>query len=80
MSLFSALSVRIAAVLISSGVALLSTKTWACTGITLRAADGAVVYGRTLEWGAFDMRSRVMVIPRRTEFKAKLGELGSGMH
>jgi choloylglycine hydrolase len=79
MSLFSALSVRIAAVLISSGVALLSTKTWACTGITLRAADGAVVYGRTLEWGAFDMRSRVMVIPRRTEFKAKLGELGSGM-
>lgn len=40
----------------------------ACTGITLRAKDGSVVYGRTLEWGQFDMRSRVMIIPRGYEF------------
>jgi len=55
------------------------TKSWACTGITLRAEDGAVVYGRTIEWGAFDLKSRVMVVPRGTEFEAKLGEFGAGM-
>jgi choloylglycine hydrolase len=36
----------------------------ACTGITLRAADGAVVYGRTMEWGSFDLHSRLVVVPR----------------
>lgn len=36
----------------------------ACTGITLRARDGAVVYGRTMEWGTFDLHSRVSVFPR----------------
>ena len=40
----------------------------ACTGITLRAEDGAVVYGRTLEWGQFSMKSRVMIIPRGYRF------------
>ena len=41
----------------------------ACTGITLRAKDGTVVYGRTLEWGHFDFKSRVMIIPRGCQFK-----------
>lgn len=36
----------------------------ACTGITLKAADGAIVYGRTMEWGEFDLKSRVMIVPR----------------
>ena len=36
----------------------------ACTGVTLRAKDGAVVYGRTMEWGTFDLHSRISVIPR----------------
>lgn len=57
----------------------LSTKIWACTGITLRANDGSVVYGRTVEWGAFDLKSRVMVVPRGTELDAGLGEYGAGM-
>lgn len=42
--------------------------TLACTGITLRAEDGAVVYGRTLEWGQFAMKSRVMIVPRGYPF------------
>ena len=37
---------------------------FACTGITLKAADGAVVYGRTMEWGSFDLHSRVVAVPR----------------
>ncbi len=40
----------------------------ACTGITLKAKDGAVVYGRTMEWGSFDLNSRLIVIPRGTAF------------
>ena len=40
----------------------------ACTGITLKAADGTVVYGRTLEWGHFHMRSRAMIIPPGHQF------------
>jgi choloylglycine hydrolase len=35
----------------------------ACTGIRLIARDGGVVYARTMEWGAFDLHSRVAVIP-----------------
>jgi choloylglycine hydrolase len=41
---------------------------YACTGITLKSNDGAVVYGRTLEWGAFDLKSRVLIIPRGHAF------------
>jgi choloylglycine hydrolase len=35
----------------------------ACTGIRLIAKDGGVVYARTMEWGAFDLHSRVALIP-----------------
>jgi choloylglycine hydrolase len=40
----------------------------ACTGITLKAKDGAVVYGRTMEWGSFDLGSRLVIIPRGYKF------------
>lgn len=43
----------------------------ACTGITIVAKDGAVVYGRTLEWGAFDLKSRMVIFPRGYQFNAK---------
>ncbi len=39
----------------------------ACTGITLKARDGAVVFGRTLEWTELAERN-VIVIPRGQEF------------
>lgn len=42
----------------------------ACTGIRLTAADGSVVYGRTMEWGAFDLKSRVAAVPRGHAFTA----------
>ena len=32
----------------------------ACTCITLRAENGAVVVGRTMEWAAFDIESEVV--------------------
>jgi choloylglycine hydrolase len=42
----------------------------ACTGITLRALDGSVVFGRTLEWGSFDLKSRLTIIPRGYKYTA----------
>jgi choloylglycine hydrolase len=46
-----------------------SIESLACTGIRLIAKDGGVVYGRSMEWGAFDLNSRVAIIPRGYEFK-----------
>lgn len=44
----------------------------ACTGITLKSKDGAVVFGRTLEWGSFDLKSRIVIVPRGHEFRSHL--------
>ena len=41
----------------------------ACTGIRLIADDKGVVYGRTMEWGAFDLHSRIAIIPRGYAFR-----------
>ena len=51
-----------------------------CTGITLTGHDGTVVYGRTNEWGGFDMRSRLAVAPRAIDMVGSTpdGE-GTGM-
>jgi choloylglycine hydrolase len=50
----------------------------ACTGITLKAKDGAVVFGRTLEWGSFDLKSRLAIVPRGYEYKSRVegGKIG----
>jgi choloylglycine hydrolase len=43
----------------------------ACTGITLRGADGSVIFGRTLEWGTFDMLPRLAAVPAGTALTAQ---------
>ncbi len=55
-----------------------ATQALACTSLILTAEDGASVYGRTMEWGAFDLDSRVMVVPRGYTMSATLedGEPG----
>ena len=50
-------------------VIIVSFKTSACTGICLIAKDGGVVYGRTMEWGTFDLHSRVTIIPIGYKFQ-----------
>lgn len=47
---------------------LLPAKALACTSFILKAADGAAVYGRTMEWGAFDLNSRLVIVPRGYDF------------
>ena len=51
----------------------------ACTGITLKAADGAVIQGRTMEWGSFDIKSRVIIIPRGYTFTSHTPDGKSGI-
>jgi|ETNmetMinimDraft_30_1059905.scaffolds.fasta_scaffold41781_2 choloylglycine hydrolase len=60
-----------------AGVFMNSTQ--ACTGIRLIAKDGAVVYGRTMEWGAFDLHSRIAVIPQGFSFTGITPDGENGM-
>ena len=50
---------------------------YACTGIRLTATDNSVVYGRTMEWGEFDLNSRITIIPRGYDFT---GQTPDGMN
>jgi choloylglycine hydrolase len=50
----------------------------ACTTLLLKAKDGAVVSGRTLEFG-FDMKSDVIVIPAGTAMKGSLPNGATGV-
>ena len=43
-------------------------RTHACTAITLTAQDGTVIQARTEEWGAFDVKSQLMIVPRDVQF------------
>lgn len=40
------------------------TELWACTGISLRAKDGAYIQARTIEWGEGKLPSEYVIIPR----------------
>lgn len=51
----------------------------ACTGITLKAQDGSVVYGRSMEWGAFDLHSRVTIVPRGMNYNVNIPGHGKGI-
>lgn len=83
---FYAISVIAAIAMASAGSAS------ACTGITLRTADGNVVMARTIEWSGSDMYSCYVVVPRGhvwksmtpdgrlgCEFKARYGYVGLGV-
>jgi choloylglycine hydrolase len=44
----------------------------ACTGITLKSADGAVVVARTVEWALNDAQhNKIMVVPRNKVFRGQ---------
>ncbi|MBS2100498.1 linear amide C-N hydrolase [Carboxylicivirga linearis] len=70
---------RIGAVLSMALMFLVPSKSDACTGIRLIAEDGGVVYGRTMEWGAFDLNSRVAVVPEGFKFSSLTPEGDNGM-
>ncbi len=55
-----------------------TSPSFACTGISLKAADGAAIRGRTLEFG-FPMRSKVLVIPAGKELSGTLPDGSKGL-
>ena len=55
-----------------------TTPGYACTGISLKAADGATIRGRTLEFG-FPMQSNVLVVPAGQELAGTLPDGGKGL-
>ena len=68
------LAVYLAVVFNACVVVSLAIAPWretnACTGITLEAKDGSLIQARTMEWGAFDLRSEVMVTPRGLDLQS----------
>jgi choloylglycine hydrolase len=55
-----------------------TTPGFACTGISLKAQDGAAIRGRTLEFG-FPMQSNVIVVPAGKEMSGTLPDGGKGL-
>ena len=47
-----------------AGIGIATQNANACTGISLRAADGSPVIARTIEWAGSDLNSRYVVVPR----------------
>lgn len=69
-----ALSAALAFVLAAPPVA-------ACTGISLKAADGALVVSRTVEWAASDAgHDSLVLFPRAHAFTAQTPEGLNGRH
>lgn len=50
-----------------------------CTGVRLIAKDGSVIFARTMEWGTFDLNSRITVIPRNFALRDKMPDGKSGI-
>ncbi len=63
---------------LTAAFALATSPGFACTGISLKAADGAAIRGRTLEFG-FPLKSKVIVIPAGKAFSGTLPDGSKGL-
>ncbi|CAK2016933.1 linear amide C-N hydrolase [Vibrio crassostreae] len=59
--------------------AVVSATASACTSFILNADDGAVVYGRTMEWAPFDLQSRIAVVPQGQAYTDHMPDGKKGM-
>jgi choloylglycine hydrolase len=69
----------ILAITVASVAAVSPTTADACTAITLKAKDGSVLSGRTMEWGTFDLHGRIVVIPRGHTFTGQTPDKKPGL-
>jgi choloylglycine hydrolase len=69
---------KVSVVALSAALVIATTPGFACTGISLKAADGAAIRGRTLEFG-FPLQSNVLVIPAGKEMSGTLADGGKGL-
>src|SRR5271166_5557895 len=51
----------------------------ACTSLKFTAEDGTQIYARTMEWGASDLKSEMVLVPRAMSFASALGGGKTGM-
>jgi choloylglycine hydrolase len=58
-------------VLIASFLLIFPAMAQACTGITLKGADGTIVHSRTLEWGEFNLFPRLDIVPEGYVFESE---------
>lgn len=62
---------------------LLATLVWAgaeaCTGISLTTTRNTHVHGRTIEWGNFDLESRLIISPRGHAYRSTLPDGKEGL-
>lgn len=69
---------KISAAALSAALVLATTPGFACTGISLKADDGAAIRARTLEFG-FPLQSNVIVVPAGKEFTAAMPDGSKGL-
>lgn len=69
---------RAAAYVFAASLALATTPAFSCTGISLKAQDGAAIRARTLEFG-FPLKSNVIIVPAGQEFSGSLPDGGKGL-
>lgn len=69
---------KVSVAALSAALIFASTPSFACTGISLKADDGAAIRGRTLEFG-FPLESNVIVVPAGKEFSGALPDGGKGL-
>src|SRR5271154_1068388 len=50
----------------------------ACTSMIFKAEDDTRIYARTMEWGASDLKSEMMLVPRSIAFSSALGDGKTG--
>ncbi len=66
-------------VVIAIAVSAIPTIAEACTSFVIKTADGSPIYGRTMEWGAFDLQADLVLVPRGLPFTSGLGGGKEGM-
>jgi len=64
---------------LSFAFVLLVSHVNACTSIVIKTVDGSPIYGRTMEWGAFDLHTELVLVPRQLSFTSELGGGKKGM-
>ena len=69
---------KVATAALIAAFSFATTSSFACTGISLKSADGAAIRGRTLEFG-FPMQSKVLVVPAGKELSGTLPDGGKGL-
>src|SRR5277367_2201901 len=50
-----------------------------CTSLVFKAQDGTTIYARTMEWGASDLKSELVLVPHGMAFHSLIGNGETGM-